>query len=127
LQKKGVTLIELLIVIIIIGILVILSLPQYSQIRERAFDREAKANLRLIQAAERFYRLELGGYYASADAGDININLKLSLPSTTNRKWDYSITPNNCSQASRYQGPSPVKQWRLRDDEKEPVEDGTCP
>lgn len=124
-QKKGVTLIELLIVIVIIGILVILSLPQYSQIRERAFDREAKANLRLMQAAERFYRLELGGYYASTDVGDISTNLKLSLPSTTNRKWNYSITTNNCSQADRYQGPA-VKHWKLEDNEKEPTE-GACP
>jgi prepilin-type N-terminal cleavage/methylation domain-containing protein len=124
LQKKGVTLIEFLIVIIIIGILVILSLPQYSQIRERAFDREAKANLRLIQAAERFYRLELGCYYASTDTGDMNTNLKLSLPSTTNRRWSYSTKANNCSQADRY--PGSERHWRLQDNEKEPAE-GTCP
>ncbi len=88
-MKKGFTLLETLIVIIIIGILVGLALPLYTKAKERALGNEAKANLKLIAAAERIYKMEIGGYYTSSNITNINSNLRLML--NTNN-WAYNIT-----------------------------------
>ena len=96
-QFKAVTLLEILAVVVIIGILVALALPKFGTIKERAIDKEAKANLKLIQAAEKIYRMEVGSYYpAPVDSPkytqDINTNLKLSLPAGSSRNWTYSAS-----------------------------------
>ncbi len=89
--QGGYNLIEIIIVVIIIGILVTFAMPQFSKTRERAFDNEAKANLRLMQAAEKIYKMEIGAYYGPQNnVTVINTNLKLSLPGTS--KWNYSIS-----------------------------------
>jgi prepilin-type N-terminal cleavage/methylation domain-containing protein len=85
----GLTLVELVVVIIIIGILAAIALPQFGKTKEHALSKEAIANLKLISAAEKIYRMETGSYYISSVEADINTNLKLSLTITN---WDYSIT-----------------------------------
>lgn len=92
---RGFTLLELVFVLVIIGVLTTLSIAHYSPIRERAIAREAVAALRLIAAAERIYRMELGGYYPpGATQSNINvINDQLRLRLRGNN-WDYSITSN---------------------------------
>lgn len=91
--KRGFTLAELTVVIVIVGILVTLGISQYIPSRERALGNEAKANLKLIAAAEKIYRMEVGSYYPSSGSestiANINTNLKLFL---TEANWDYSIT-----------------------------------
>ncbi|MCM8795768.1 MAG: prepilin-type N-terminal cleavage/methylation domain-containing protein, partial [Candidatus Omnitrophica bacterium] len=59
---RGFTLLELVVVIIIIGILATFGISQYIPARERALGKEAIANLKLIAAAERIYRMETGRY-----------------------------------------------------------------
>lgn len=54
----GFTMIEILVVIIIIGILAGMALPNYMRTKERSLGKEAIANLKLIGAAERIYRME---------------------------------------------------------------------
>ena len=93
-EDVGFTLTELIVVIIIIGILVTLALPQFSRTKESALGKEARANLKLIAAAEKIYRMEIGGYYPIPAASqsvisEINDHLKLS---ATEANWDYSVT-----------------------------------
>ncbi|MCM8783046.1 MAG: type II secretion system GspH family protein [Candidatus Omnitrophica bacterium] len=93
--KKGVSLLELLIVTIIIGILAALSLPLFERTRERALDNEAKANLKLIQAAQRIYQMEVGFFLDCAGLGGascINTYLRLSLPAGLRSIWSYDTT-----------------------------------
>jgi hypothetical protein len=62
--------------------------------KERALDREAKANLKLIQAAEKIYRMEVTWFYPkgeTADTDGINSFLRLFLPTGEKRNWSYSI------------------------------------
>ena len=93
-NKKGFTLIELLVVIVIIGILAALALPGFGTTKERVLDREAKASLELIQAAEKIYKMEAGNYFTSSTvggAGGINETLKISLPTAGVLSWGYAV------------------------------------
>ena len=87
-MRRGFTLTELIITIIIIGILVTLGLSQYFPLRERAYDKEATTNLKLISAAEKIYRMEIGGFVNCTDTNQTNERLRLSLPTT---KWYYKV------------------------------------
>lgn len=106
---RGYNLVEIIIVLIIVGIMVTFAMPQFSKTRERAFDNEAKANLRLMQAAEKIYKMEIGGYYGPSNViAAINTNLKLSLPGTS--KWNYSVAASGDSAAARAGG---ARTWSL--------------
>lgn len=89
-DDSSVTLLELIVVVIIIGVLAILALPQLRVARVNALDREAQANLRLIQAAEKIYRMEATFYAVCADRGAINTTLLLDIPDTPN--WTYAVS-----------------------------------
>ncbi|MDD5120852.1 MAG: type II secretion system protein [Candidatus Omnitrophica bacterium] len=94
-MHKGFTLVELIIVITVIGILVAFASPQFAVTKERALDREAKATIALIQAAEKIYKMEEGPYYPSpagstSNIANINANLRLSLP-VSSSAWTYTV------------------------------------
>lgn len=57
LHKRGFTLIEIMVVVLIIGILVSLALPSWMRARERAQTRICVANLRQIQQAKEMYAI----------------------------------------------------------------------
>lgn len=104
--QKGFTLTEILVVIVIVGILVALTLPNYSVIREKSLNREARTSLALIQAAEKIYRLEQGFYYPYGGATEnnasvINSYLKLNLPKlaagSSSKTLPWSISVNSAS------------------------------
>lgn len=129
LENKSFTLIELLVVIVILGILVALAYPNYNVIKEKALDREAKASLALMRAAERIYKMEIGYYYpqsgSTGNASLINANLKLSLP-TSASKWTYSVDNSSATgttQATRSEG-AWIRGWTL--DSSGPSEIPAC-
>jgi len=61
-NKKGFTLLELLIVITIIGILAALLLVNFINIRQRGRDAQRKSNIRQIQTALELYRSDQTAY-----------------------------------------------------------------
>jgi prepilin-type N-terminal cleavage/methylation domain-containing protein len=99
-RDGGVTLTEILVVIVIIAILAALALPQFTASRERALSREAKANLKLISVAEKIYRMKEGFYYPydpgqpyrtttnATHRAEIQEKLKVNFTVTN---WNYSI------------------------------------
>ncbi len=117
--------VEVLTVILIISILVTLALPKFGTMKERALDREAKANLRLIQAAEKIYRMELGVFWPPSATPEttvsLNTELKLDLSPTN---WSYQASSNNGAppldaQATRANPPSGWDRTYYIDDEEE--------
>lgn len=85
------TLLELLVVIAILAILASLSLPQFARFRERAMEKEAWTNLKLIQAAAWLYRVEYDTYANLDSTAIVNRDLKLDLP-TSASKLEYKLT-----------------------------------
>lgn len=110
---KGLTLIEVLLVVFVIGILASLAVVNYSKVRESGYDKEVKSNLILIQAAQKIYHMETSGvYYDTASYAEgppkinaINTNLKLSIDASVQRKWNYGTNDVGCVRGSRYSGP----------------------
>ncbi len=60
-MKKGFTLIELMIVVAIIGILALIAIPNFIQLRERAYDASAQSAGRNAKLSEEIYINDHGG------------------------------------------------------------------
>lgn len=101
---NGFTFTEIIVVIVILGILAVLALPQFSATRERALAREAKATLKLISVAEKIYKLHYGFYYPSSGTGPINDksliggNLKINI---SDANWNYTMYDTSYAVAER--------------------------
>ena len=65
-DEKGFTLIELLVVILIIGILAAIAIPAFLNQRNKAYDAQAKSNIRTAQTAMETYATDNNGSYATA-------------------------------------------------------------
>ena len=137
-KAKSFTLTELIIVIVIVGILVALGLPSYNRIKEKSLDREAKASLALIRAAEKIYKMEQGWYYprpvnTQTTASVINTFLKLNLPESALPAPLWAISVNSATErvlATRAGIGSATypRVWTINfSGEADPTCAGTCP
>ena len=70
LTRKGFTLIEVLIVVIILGILATIAIPQFAKMTKKARLAEAWTNLAAIRTGESVYYLEEDKYTACLDELD---------------------------------------------------------
>ena len=93
-MRKGFTLLELLIVVIIIGILATFAIPQYLKAVERAKGSKARHNMSLISEAEKMYRADNDTYLAAGDTPgttDLNDYVEL-LDVDADDDWNYAIS-----------------------------------
>lgn len=104
-KNRAFTLIELILVVSVIVILAAIGIVNYDKSRNKAISREAIANLRLIAASERIYKLEQGRYTgcvcndsASCAVVATGCNSLLRLALNT-RNWTYNVTPAGLSDA----------------------------
>ncbi|MFC1806771.1 type IV pilin protein [Candidatus Omnitrophota bacterium] len=88
-MRKGFTLIEVLIVVIILGILATIAVPQFVKIVEKARRAEAVTNISGIRTALAIYYLEEEGYQALGTASEIEGNLDVQV---TENNWAYTVT-----------------------------------
>jgi type IV pilus assembly protein PilA len=66
-NKKGFSLVELMIVVAIIGILAAIAIPNYQKFQERSRQSEAKGNLSGIFTAEQSFYAQYTSYYGGFD------------------------------------------------------------
>ena len=66
-MKKGFTLIELMIVVVIIGILAAIAIPKFSSVKDQAEQVACRSNLRSLGSAEAMYYGAEGVYGAIGD------------------------------------------------------------
>jgi type IV pilus assembly protein PilE len=106
-KEKGLTLIELLIVLLIVGILAAVAIPVYTNYMQRARRADAKTALEQLRASEEMFRAENGAYTADfallnatwggppAIVGDYDITLF----SNGTTLFTGTATPNKARQA----------------------------
>lgn len=73
-MRKSFTLVELLIVVLIVGILATVALPQYQKVIARAKEAEALTNLGHILMAQNLYYVEHGDYSRHLATLDVGIS-----------------------------------------------------
>ncbi|MFY9402226.1 MAG: prepilin-type N-terminal cleavage/methylation domain-containing protein [Candidatus Omnitrophota bacterium] len=88
-KKHSFTLIEVLVVIVIIGILAAVAVPNFIKTKYNALSKEAVSNIKLIAAAEKIYKLENNVYISCSNAANCNALLKLDLITSN---WNYRVT-----------------------------------
>ena len=71
-KNSGFNIIELVVVVVIIGILSALAIPQYTKTVERSRQSEALTNLAAIRGAQTRYYLENSGYASNFTVLDID-------------------------------------------------------
>ena len=103
---RGLTLIELLIVIVIVGVLAAIAIPTYSNYMIRARRADAKTALEQVRAAQEMRRAERGSYETAiaalrttwgapaATVGDYTI----TMPGPTATTYTGTATPNTSRQ-----------------------------
>ena len=82
-MRKGFTLIEMLVVVIIIGVLIAIGLPQYQKTMKRSKYGRMKSIARTLSEAQIRYFQKTGSYADSMDLLDVDIPRHKPLPSTS--------------------------------------------
>lgn len=93
-RTRGFTLLELLVVVIIVGILASVALPQFTRMTQRARRSEAANMVGAILTAEYVRSQELGPFLAFADNAALNAaavagDILIEVPPDANTDWDY--------------------------------------
>jgi prepilin-type N-terminal cleavage/methylation domain-containing protein len=97
-MKKGFTLLELIVVIIIIGILGSIGFTQYARVVEKGRVAEAKVVLGQVRGSQESYKLEMGVY--AAVIGDLTVGVPSSCTVTHYFQYSTDATTGTATRCS---------------------------
>ena len=116
-MKKGFTLVEVLVVIVLLSIIIAIAIPSISKIRENIIDKEEQTQIKEIKSAASFYardekksnccitvsELISKGYLKGNEESKVinpktheEINVKIYIDNNKKITYDYSETCGNC-------------------------------
>ena len=100
-DSRGFTLIELLIVVVIIGILAAIAIPQFSSTKEKAFDATAKSDVRNAQAAMESYFVDNQAYNTAALSTGFTTSQGISITSAGSAQG-YAVTASHSGSGNTF-------------------------
>ena len=80
-DRKGFTLVEIMIVVAIIGLLAAIAIPNFVNARATAAANACRANLRQLESAIQMFMIDNGSWPAAADAANLGTYLR-TVPTT---------------------------------------------
>jgi prepilin-type N-terminal cleavage/methylation domain-containing protein len=102
-NTKGFTLIELLIVVVIIGILAAIAIPQFASTKEKAFDATAKSDVRNAMSAQEAYFADEQTYGPGALAtGNFTTSSGIAISTSAASAGGYSVTASHSASGNSF-------------------------
>ena len=105
-NQKGFTLIELMIVVVIIGILAAIAIPNFIAMQNRAKEGSTKANMHTLQLAAEDYGVTYDGVYSTIVAGATFIEGRL--PANFKNPFDGTTGDTKAFETRGAMGASPA-------------------